>query len=80
MLCNVLKSRDDETSIQLSLALLLLHRCNIEAITLARERKHQGGMLGRCLASGSLLPPVKETMCSEELLLKIQSATVEVPG
>ena len=77
----MLKSHDDEVSIHLSLALLLLHQCNIEAITLARDKGYQGGALGQCLAFGSsFLPPVKETMCSEELLRKIQSTGVEIPG
>lgn len=71
MLCDVLKCHGSQRAVQLSLALLLLHQCNMEAIALARDKSKDGGQLVECLAhSSNLLPSVKETVISSDELVK----------
>lgn len=71
MLCDILKCHGSQRAVHLSLVLMLLHQCNMEAIALARESSGDGGLLSECLAhSSNLLPSVKQTVISSDELVK----------
>lgn len=62
-----------ERSIQLALHLLLVHRCNTEAIALAKEREKEGGPFATCLIETSKkLPNPQRSVCSMELLNRVE--------
>lgn len=79
-MCNVLESIGSEPAVHLQMALLLQHHCHMEAILLNNKlkalRQRAGSQKAKVASSivdglSSLLPPVLQELCSEELVQRI---------